>query len=509
MAPNTESVHETKKIFKCLICDNTFTQSGSLNRHIKTVHVGKKQFSCEKCDSEFIRKHDLKLHTKTVHEEKKPMHVGKKPSQAVSKYSDSNLDTSDKLIQISSPLTTQKRKRKNNSKYEDSKMCDSDLPAAKRSKYDRTPVHEEKDNVFVSVASGEQLKSTFKRVKKARFTEMCTNLVEKCGVLEKQVLEQLKTPKVENEGETPIQKKKKTVNKHVKTNELVIENSEFDASGEQVKFTIKMVKHVKKASFLGYFNLERKETEHQIIAKKTRKSGRLSNSNYEQFYNQKYNKESLSSENKKKFQCPLCGDKYLRKHFLEAHIRIIHEEKDSTSDPSTIDTEASIVKADEKNVQALFHAKTLNSGRNNEKSFQNTNQQGKSECLIKKEHCDDHRGVVPGGAMASPVFGRSVNPISTGGGQIMPTITTGTPGFSDLPTTLDQPEYETYDFIQYETSEGVPFLETYESVTVEQVMQIIKNEFEIELTSNILKSIEDSVIDSVLKKLSNGPAIVD
>ena len=88
-------------------------------------------------------------------------------------------------------------------------------------------------------------------------------------------------------------------------------------------------------------------------------------------------------------------------------------------------------------------------------------------------------------------------------------IATGTPGFSDLPTTLDQPEYETYDFIQYETSEGVPFLETYESVTVEQVMQIIKNEFEIELTSNILKSIEDSVIDSVLKKLSNGPAIVD
>ena len=38
----------------------------------------------------------------------------------------------------------------------------------------------------------------------------------------------------------------------------------------------------------------------------------------------------------------------------------------------------------------------------------------------------------------------------------MPTITNGTPGFSDLPAALDQPEYETYDFIQYETSEGVP-----------------------------------------------------
>ena len=132
-----------------------------------------------------------------------------------------------------------------------------------------------------------------------------------------------------------------------------------------------------------------------------------------------------------------------------------------------IDTEAnekkdSIVNSDEKNEQSLFCAKTLNSGGNNEKSFQNcTNKQEESDCLTKKEHCDD------------------------------------------------QQEYETYDFIQYETSNGLPFLETYESVTVEQLMKIIKNEFEIELTSNILKSIEDSVIDSVLKKLSNGPATID
>ena len=96
-----------------------------------------------------------------------------------------------------------------------------------------------------------------------------------------------------------------------------------------------------------------------------------------------------------------------------------------------------------------------------EKSFQNTNEQEESDCLIKEEHCDD------------------------------------------------QPEYETYDFIQYETSEGVPFLETYELVTVEQLKQIIKNAFKIELTSNILKSIEDSVIDSVMEKLSNCHATVD
>ena len=49
------------------------------------------------------------------------------------------------------------------------------------------------------------------------------------------------------------------------------------------------------------------------------------------------------------------------------------------------------------------------------------------------------RLVVPGGAgdaMATPYFGRSVNPISTMGGILCSLNNTGTPGFSDLPTTL-------------------------------------------------------------------------
>jgi hypothetical protein len=41
-----------------------------------------------------------------------------------------------------------------------------------------------------------------------------------------------------------------------------------------------------------------------------------------------------------------------------------------------------------------------------------------------------------GGAMASPEFGRSVNPISTKGGRLCPPNNTGTPGFLDLPTDL-------------------------------------------------------------------------
>ena len=46
------------------------------------------------------------------------------------------------------------------------------------------------------------------------------------------------------------------------------------------------------------------------------------------------------------------------------------------------------------------------------------------------------RGDVPGGAMAPQDFCRSVNPISTRGTDYAHLITTGTPGFSDLPTAL-------------------------------------------------------------------------
>jgi hypothetical protein len=42
----------------------------------------------------------------------------------------------------------------------------------------------------------------------------------------------------------------------------------------------------------------------------------------------------------------------------------------------------------------------------------------------------------PGGPLAPPIFGRSVNPIETGCGQIMPTITTGPPKVFHLPASL-------------------------------------------------------------------------
>ena len=56
------------------------------------------------------------------------------------------------------------------------------------------------------------------------------------------------------------------------------------------------------------------------------------------------------------------------------------------------------------------------------------------------QHTQPHlRGVVPGGAggaMAPPDFGKSVTLSQPGGTDYAHLFTTGTPGFSDLPTAL-------------------------------------------------------------------------
>ena len=66
--------------------------------------------------------------------------------------------------------------------------------------------------------------------------------------------------------------------------------------------------------------------------------------------------------------------------------------------------------------------------------------------VLKLMHTE-YRPVVPGCAMAHPDFGRSVNPISTRGTDYAHIIDTGTPGFSDLPTTLEyQVNHKTQPF---------------------------------------------------------------
>ena len=89
-------------------------------------------------------------------------------------------------------------------------------------------------------------------------------------------------------------------------------------------------------SFLGYFNLRRQGTKHQITKKKTRRrSGRLSNPNYDVYKTIGVQKFS-PPEVEKKLQCPSCDIKYSRRRDLSAHFRKNHEGKDPIIATSTI-----------------------------------------------------------------------------------------------------------------------------------------------------------------------------
>ena len=47
--------------FKCVECDNSYTKTFSLNRHMATEHLGLR-FKCEECIATFPRDHDLEYH---------------------------------------------------------------------------------------------------------------------------------------------------------------------------------------------------------------------------------------------------------------------------------------------------------------------------------------------------------------------------------------------------------------------------------------------------------------
>ena len=43
-------------------CDNSFSEVGSLKRHINTVNGGNKDYKCESCEKSFPQKRNLKRH---------------------------------------------------------------------------------------------------------------------------------------------------------------------------------------------------------------------------------------------------------------------------------------------------------------------------------------------------------------------------------------------------------------------------------------------------------------
>ena len=61
------AVHECKKLYKCMICEKSFSQKGNLNTHIVAVHEGQKSHKCSFCENNFSQKAHLKNHILAIH----------------------------------------------------------------------------------------------------------------------------------------------------------------------------------------------------------------------------------------------------------------------------------------------------------------------------------------------------------------------------------------------------------------------------------------------------------
>ena len=65
MSTHVSSVHERKKLFKCQICDQRFSEKGNMTKHMATIHGGKKPLKCEVCEKTFLSRVPL---THTCHQ---------------------------------------------------------------------------------------------------------------------------------------------------------------------------------------------------------------------------------------------------------------------------------------------------------------------------------------------------------------------------------------------------------------------------------------------------------
>ena len=58
---HTEAIHEGQKIHACNLCNKVFTQTSSMNKHIKIIHEKvEKAWKCDKCEKRFFINSELK-----------------------------------------------------------------------------------------------------------------------------------------------------------------------------------------------------------------------------------------------------------------------------------------------------------------------------------------------------------------------------------------------------------------------------------------------------------------
>ena len=66
-----ENIHEVKILLKCEFCSEAFSEGRQMQNHVSSVHEEKKLFQCIYCEKSFADKNNLKTHVLSIHEEKK------------------------------------------------------------------------------------------------------------------------------------------------------------------------------------------------------------------------------------------------------------------------------------------------------------------------------------------------------------------------------------------------------------------------------------------------------
>ena len=95
------------RIFKAIASEKSFTQAGTLRRHIKTVHEGIKNYRCNYCGNCFTRADSLELHVKTIHDGQRLSKYFHKELAIVNSSIEEKEEISEKIIPNTSKVKTE------------------------------------------------------------------------------------------------------------------------------------------------------------------------------------------------------------------------------------------------------------------------------------------------------------------------------------------------------------------------------------------------------------------